>query len=155
MPARFGMLHWPAMDFVSIDAGVEYHGQARFLDGKLAKVAYLPHLDADPDCTGIKIGVVEKPVVYPHQTRNARTVAALAFSAGVLVGQFHARYEVEPRAWKGTMDGTVFLRRVVRLAQQRGDWPLIETCLKGVDKKCHEHPLDAYALGLWCLGVEI
>lgn len=140
-------------DFVSIDAGVAYHGQARFVDMKIAKVAYLPYLVSNED--DVSLGVVEKPVVYPHQTRNARTVAELAFSAGDLIGQFRVRFAVEPRDWKGTMDGTVFLRRVKRLAQQRGDWALIEQCLRDVAADCWEHPLDAYALGLWCLGVEI
>ena len=152
--ATFGCLRGSSY-FVAIDPGTDYHGQAKFLDGTLISVDYHPHLDPDPDRTGLHTGVVEKPVVYPHQTRNARAVALLAFSAGELAGQLESRFAVEPRDWKGTMDGAAFLRRVKRHAQRVGDWELIEQHLVHVDKDLWEHPLDAYALGQWCLGIVI
>lgn len=141
--------------FTAIDPGITYYGLAEFgASGALIRVAYVSggHINC-----GLRsgIGVVEKPVVYPRSHVNARTVADLAFAAGVLLGQFETGLYVEPRNWKSTVDGTVFLRRTRRHAERIGDWPVIEGCLHHVPKRLHEHALDAYALGQWCLGALI
>lgn len=143
-----------ARSFTAIDPGVTYHGRAEFCDGRLFRVAYVSGLTVPP-VPRSGLGIVEKPVVYPRLTKNARTVAELAFSAGVVLGQFAVRLHVEPRVWKGTTDGDVFVRRVRRYAESVGDLRVFNECLAGVPACNWEHALDAYALGQWCLGVEL
>lgn len=148
-----GIISRSPAPFTAIDPGISYFGAAEFDPfGKLTGAGYYVGNRIPLDLRG-GLGVIEKPVVYPRQTRNARTVAELSFAAGVLLGQFTVRMYVEPRTWKGTVDGLVFLRRTQRFAERTGDWELIEGCLSGVPKRCWEHVLDAYALGKWCLGV--
>ena len=154
LAARFGCFQLGNWAFTSVDPGTAYHARADWYAGKLQSVAYAPDLRIPP-LSASGMGIVEKPVVYPQTTRNAPTIASLSFSAGILLGQFARRAYVEPRDWKGTMDGDVFLTRVRRHAERAGHWKTIERCLRDTPRPQWQHALDAYALGQWCLGVQI
>jgi hypothetical protein len=145
------------VSFTSIDPGTAYYGWALWsLDGFLCKCDYEPSINPvhmyDPG-----IGIVEQPVVYPNSPVPPQDIAALAFSAGRILGNYETQYAVEPRQWKGTTDGTAFLRRIERAINRlsiRERLTVTET-LSRLPKTKHEHVLDAIGLGLVVRGIKV
>jgi hypothetical protein len=92
--------------------------------------------------------VIENPVIYPHSKARPADILTLAR----IVGRYQERYAcsrielVEPRRWKGSIDGDIMLRR-------------IEAALNAADRavydavKCgYKHNFtDAVGLGKWAL----
>ncbi len=93
--------------------------------------------------------VIENPVVYSHSPVPPAKLMKLAR----IVGRYEERFAhaknvelVEPRTWKGSVDGDIMLRR-------------IEASLNPVDRAMHDSYMggykhnmtDAVGLGLWAL----
>jgi hypothetical protein len=95
--------------------------------------------------------VIENPVIYPHS--KARPADILKLSR--IVGRYEERYGprakygvhlVEPRQWKGTIDGDIMTRRIEANLSALDRLALTEI-LPGV----RHNALDAIGLGFWAL----
>ena len=95
--------------------------------------------------------VIENPVIYPHSKARPADILKLAR----IVGRYEERYQpyakygvhlVEPRQWKGTIDGDIMTRRIeANLSAQ--DRLALTDILPGVK----HNALDAIGLGFWAL----
>lgn len=103
--------------------------------------------------------ILERPVIYPHgRTPNPNDIVKLAVAVGELAGVLAAsgvrtRY-VEPRAWKGTIDGDTCCRRVWgRLgAEERAIAERYRPAPSGKVRDAVTHTLDAIGIGLHAVG---
>lgn len=136
----------------SIDPGKpkrKHLGRALFRDGRLICCG-LWDLESPPwECDTCAI---EKPIVYMHSPVPPNDILDLAITfgrAGQAVGWLHV-YPVLPRQWKGTVDGTVLLPRIIATlhdAERRVYFAAADAIPEGV----REHVIDAIGLGLWWL----
>lgn len=143
---------------LAIDPGTD-SGWAIFFGGMLIACG----LGNDPhptpkagDC--FKLVVVEHPVIYPSgKTRNPNDIVKLAVNAGEWAGRYRAtgaeiRF-VEPRAWKGTIDGDACNARVwARLDD--GEKTVLDDAVRTqkIPGRKRHNVLDAIGIGLHVSG---
>lgn len=141
------------MVFDSIDPGTNYCGWAHWDGLSLIACGYATGLR--PPRSTYRL-VIESPVVYPHSRVDPNDIVALARSTGFLAGPYGFPHYVEPRQWKGTTDGALWLARIrAAVAERISDREVLDAALAKAKPKHHEHVIDAVGLGLACLGVKI
>lgn len=142
---------------LSIDPGANT-GWAIF-DGQ-ALVACGRGSPSSEQLQGVTEALLEHPVIYPRGgTRNPNDIVKLAVTTGEIAGILRAnridvRY-VEPRAWKGTIDGDACCRRVwSRLSdvERQGPGAKWRPEERGPVKGGKDHVLDAIGIGLHAVG---
>lgn len=102
---------------------------------------------------------VEVPRIYTKTKARPEDIVQLTLIAGALLAGIPAKKRSAPRPqeWKGTIDGTTFLKRVI------GEWDGItwqggilnngeRLCLLKADGCETSHVQDAVALGCWVAG---
>ena len=99
--------------------------------------------------------VIEKPTIYPHSKVPPNDIVTLAFTAGELLGAFHAHaiatrplvVRVEPRTWKGSKSKELHGPEIKRYAARAGT-PL-DPWLASVAQSHRHDVIDAVGLGQW------
>lgn len=137
---------------LAIDPGAD-SGWAIFFQGVLVSCGLGDDPKPLPD--RLELLVVERPVIYPGgRTRNPNDQITLALSAGEWLGRFRARSRevqlIEPRAWKGTIDGDVCNARVFgRL--DAGEQMVVDDAIRAqkVPARKRHNVLDAVGIGLF------
>lgn len=93
------------------------------------------------------IVVIEKPVIYPGSQARPADIMKLRGVAAQYEERFHMAGKVqlvEPRAWKGTIDGDIFLRRIEAAMTE------YEQAVLAAYKGGYRHnAVDAIGLGKW------
>jgi hypothetical protein len=139
---------------LAIDPGAKT-GWALFLESadvwRLAACGVVSPMDPTPWPGSKKLDqiVIEVPVIYPHSKASPKSILTLSR----IVGRYEERFAeagpielIEPRTWKGTIDGDIMIRR-------------IEAGLSLEDRRVHDqytggykhNMTDAVGLGFWAL----
>ena len=146
---------------LTVDPG-EHTGWALFDPSKLVACGVSsPLLENLHWCSGVpgRVDAIlfEVPVVYPHSKARPEDVATLSLRAGVAVGIAISKYphalvgSVEPRKWKGTINGDVMGRRILdRLSGD--DRRAYEEGIKPIAEGLQHNVLDAVGIGLFAQG---
>jgi hypothetical protein len=108
----------------------------------------------------LELLVVEVPRIYTSMKSRPEDLMQLAVISGVLLGIPARRVSApRPQEWKGTIDGGVFLKRVIGTWNpEASTWEggILSTTEKGQllrSPDCHTtHVQDAIALGCWASG---
>lgn len=96
--------------------------------------------------------VIENPVIYPNQKARPKDILTLAR----IVGRYQERFDaspielVEPREWKGSIDGDVMIHRIEG-AFDAGDKRIVDTYLSKMSTTNRGNAIDAIGLGKWAL----
>lgn len=140
---------------LAIDPGSD-SGWAIFFHGML--VACGLGSEPKPLPEALELLVVERPVIYPKgKTRNPNDEITLALNAGEWIGRFGARAKekryLEPRTWKGTIDGDVCNARVFGKLDA-GEQLAFEDAVRAqrIPIKKRHNVLDAIGIGLFVSG---
>lgn len=104
--------------------------------------------------------VVEGQRVYPFSRIDANDLLPLAECVGavkaLLAGPETSILHPLPQAWKGSTKGDVFVRRTQAVLKARPqDQRVMDKALGDIPKSLHHNVYDAYALGLYGLGIRI
>lgn len=98
---------------------------------------------------------VEHPVIYPHgRTKNPNDIVKLAVNAGEWAGRFRARVSevryIEPRTWKGTIDGDLCNARVLERLDDT-ERMIVDDATRDqrIPAKKSHNMLDAIGIGLF------
>lgn len=137
---------------IAIDPGAD-SGWAVFYDNVLVSCGL--NGEPAPVPAQVDLVVIERPKVYPGgRTKSPDAIVTLALNAGEWAGRFRAhafdvRY-VEPRTWKGTVDGDVCTRRILK-ALSSGERDAYEDAMRldKVPSKKKHNVVDAIGIGLW------
>lgn len=145
-------LQHPEGVFDAIDPGTTYYGRARMQGRQLIACEYVPNLFVDIMSRALPL-VIEGQRFRPGSRAEPQTIIDLAFSAGVIRGQYHGEVVKldDPQMWKGTIDAGIMLRRIVKrlVPQERA---VLGAALDGVKAKDHEHVIDAIGIALHMVG---
>ncbi len=92
--------------------------------------------------------VIENPVIYPNSRARPADILKLAR----IVGRYEERFKdsyvelVEPRKWKGTVDGDIMVRRI-----EAAMTPYEKEVLAAYKGGYRHNAVDAVGLGKWAL----
>jgi len=139
------------MTLLAVDPGADA-GWARFSDsGKLVGCG----LNHPAMTQGITRCVIERPVIYPGSRGKARPndILTLALRAGEWAGRVGVDSGItpeyiEPRKWKGTIDGDICNARVFATLTD-GEKDILVTAGKSVAPSKRHNIIDAVGIGLW------
>lgn len=147
------MTHSPL--WISIDPGTTYYGYAVWRNGALDRCGYSAVTDS---IFRVPAVVIERPVIYPRSAVDPNDIVRLAYSAGIIARGHGSQIEsVEPRQWKGTSDGAVFIERIKRAIERRlpSERCIVSDAIALLRPGLREHVYDAIGLGLVVQGVKI
>ncbi len=97
--------------------------------------------------------VVENPLIYKKGHARPKDIVALSKIYGAFMGGIDAEfyYGPAPGEWKGSIDGGIFLERVVTILNAGEQVILVDGQAAGLGG-LSEHTIDAVGLGLFTLG---
>lgn len=103
-----------------------------------------------PGLSKIDQVVIENPVIYPHSKARPKDILTLART----VGRYQERFDrhpielVEPRTWKGSVDGDIMVRRIEAALTPRD----LAAYGKATCRSSEKHNMtDAVGIGQWAL----
>jgi hypothetical protein len=133
---------------LAIDPGAKT-GYAVFYDGKLALTGVFEPGDISKNLgSEFDLVAIENPVIYPHSKANPNSILKLARVVGRYEQYFQACRQrlVEPRDWKGTINGDIMVARI--LNQMTTPESLVFLKYQGGYK---HNAVDAIGLGKWAM----
>lgn len=95
--------------------------------------------------------VIEKPVIYPRSKARPNDIITLAILAGRIAGLRPGAVWVEPRKWKGNLDGDLMNVRILKALTEEERRVYFAAADKVAESYRH-NIIDAIGIGLWKLG---
>jgi len=124
--------------------------KVRLVGCGLIQISNAGRVYGPPSWDGVTI--IEKPVVYPRSKVNPNDLITLAILVGRIIGGRNGTHElVEPRTWKGTLDGDLMTVRILQQLdeeERRVYFAATDKLPEGV----RHNVIDAIGLGLHKLG---